>query len=205
VPAASPEDAEAEARRLRAAGAAPLVVLEAEVRAPPLVCLEGELRGEELVLRTSEGAATLARGAALLVVRGAITREYQPTPRPRRLATARLAEGFRVHVHRRAEARTLEIDALNLETGFAASGSVRLEIDAWLQTVAGDAPRDDGFARLPPVLGPAAPEPKGPLAAIGSLGAAGPGAGASKPPLVLDNLEQFRFYSGCLAALVRRR
>jgi hypothetical protein len=204
VRAAQPEGAAAEALRLRARGADPLVVPETEVRAPPLVCLAGERREQELVLRTTEGRATLAPGDTLLVVRGAITREYQATPERRRIAVARLEEGFRIHVHRRADERPLEIDALNFELGFAASGSVRLELDAWLEAVAGDAPRDDGFSRLPPVLGPAAPEPGGALAAAGSLAAARRAGSGDERVLVLDNLAQFRFYSGCLAAVRRR-
>jgi hypothetical protein len=205
VRAAAPEDAAAEAERLRARGAAPWLVPEAEVRTPPLLCLAGERRGSELTLRTTQGPATLARGDAFLVVRGAIAREYQPTVERRRIATARLEEGFRVQVHRRADPRALEIDALNLELGFAASGSARLEIEAWLEAVAGDAARDDGFARLGPVLAPATPEPPGALAAAGVLAAATRSGAGETQPVVLDNLAQFRFYSGCLAAVRRRR
>jgi len=204
VRALDPADAAAEAERLRARGAEPWLVPEAEVRTPPLLCLAGESQGAQLVLHTTEAPVRLARGDALLVVRGSITREYQTTPQRRRIATARLEEGYRVQVHRRAEPRALEIDALNFELGFALSGSVRLELDAWLDAVAGDVPRDDAFSRLGPVLGPAAPEPGGALAAAGTLAAATRG-GAGERPVVLDNLAQFRFYSGCLAAVRRRR
>jgi hypothetical protein len=178
-------------------------VPEAEVRAPPLHCLAGEPRGGALLLRTTEGPVTLARGDALLVVRGSITREYQTRAEWRRIATARPEHGFRVHVHRRDDPRPLEIDALNFELGFAATSSARLEIDARLEAVAGDAPRDDAFSRQPTVLGPAAPEPASALSAAGSL-AGGPPSGEGRP-LLLDNLAQFRFYSGCLAAVARRR
>lgn len=204
VRAAAPEDALAEAERLRAHAVEPWLVPEAEARTPPLPCLAGEPRGGELLLRTSEGPVTLARGETLLVVRGPITREYQTPAERRRIATARLEEGYRVHVHQRAEPRPLEIDALNFELGSAAGGPVRLEIDAWLEAVAGDAPSDSGFARLGAVLAPAAPEPKGALAAVGTLAAARGGARGSRL-VVLDNLAQFRFYSGCLAAVCRRR
>ena len=71
--------------------------------------------------------------------------------------------------------------------------------------MAGDAARDDGFARLGPVLAPAAPEPGGALAAAGTLAAATRSGAAETRPVVLDNLAQFRFYSGCLAAVRRRR
>jgi len=207
VRAAAEAEAEREAERLRGLGLAPLVVPEAEVRAAPLPCVAGERRGDTLLLRGPTGAAlTLARGDALVVVSGPITREYLPSLERRRIATASLAEGFLVHVHRRTEMRPLEIDALNFELGFAAAGSVRLELDAWLEAVAGEAPRDTGFARLPPVLAPAAAEPASALAAAGSLAAAARGAGReARASTVLDNVAQFRFYSGCLAAAARRR
>jgi len=205
VRAARDEDAEAEAERLRALGALPLLVPEAEVRVRPVLCLAGERQPNGLLLRTEQGAVTLVRGEAALVVSGPITREYQPTAERRRIATARLEEGFRVHVHRRDTDRPLEIDALNLELGFATNDSARLEIEAWLDALAGDATRDSGFARLPPVLGPAEPDPKGALAAAGSLAVATRGGAGESRPVVLDNVAQFRFYSGCLAAVARRR
>ena len=205
VRSATPQDAAAEAERLRARGVEPWLVPEAEVRNPPLRCLAGEPRDGALWLRTTKGPVTLARGDALLVVRGAITREYQTTADPRRITTARLEQGLRLHVHRRADERALEIDTLNFEIGFAVSGSVRLEIDAWLEAVAGDAPRDFGFRQLGPVLGLSEPEPGGALAAASALTASTRSGAGEKPPVVLDNVAHFRFYSGCLAAVARRR
>jgi hypothetical protein len=112
-----------------------------------------------------------------------------------------------VHVHRTCETRPVEIDAANFEFGTTCTRSTRLEIDAWLGEVAGGSPRDDGFRRLPPALGPAEPEPKGALAAAGSLGLASRRRkdAAEEGSLVLDNAEQFRFYSGWRAAVERRR
>ena len=202
VRAAGAGEAEAEAARLRSGGAAPFVVPEAEVRAAPVPCLAGERRGDVLVLRAGSASVTFPGPDALIVVRGTIAREYQSRDATRRIATARPAEGRRLHLHRRHDPRPLEIDALNFEVGFAASGSAQLEIDAWIEAVAGGVPRDDGFARLPPALAPALPEPGGALAAFGSLAAA---RGEAEGRLVLDNLAQFRFYSGCLAAVTRRR
>jgi hypothetical protein len=205
VRALEPDAAEAEAERLRAQGAAAWLVPEAEVRQPPLVCFAGERQGAALVLRTAHAPVTLERGDALLVVRGRVAREYQATAELRRITIASLEEGYRVQIHRRAETPALEIDALNFELGAAQSGSVRLEIDAWLDAVAGDAPRDDAFSRLGPVLGPEAPEKGGgALAAAGSLAAATRSGGGERGRLVLDNVAQFRFYSGCLAAVRRR-
>jgi hypothetical protein len=198
--------ARAEAGRLGASGLAVLLVPEADARVRPLRAVGGE-RGEGvLALRTEEGALTLRRGGVGLVVRGAITREYQPSSRRRRVDTARLEPGYRVHLHRRHEPRAVEIDAFAFEFGFAVTGSARLELDAWLQEVAPDATVDDGFRRLPPALGPAGAEPRGALAA-GSLGlATGVRRGGRDETLVvLDNVEQFRFYSGWRAAVERRR
>ena len=148
---------------------------------------------------------TLARGDALLIVQGAITREYQTPVERRRIATARPEEGYRVQVHRHADTRALEIDALNFELGFTASGLGPARDRRLADAVAGDATRDSGFARLAPVLGPSVPDPGGALAAAGTLAAAARGGAGESPPVVLDNLAQFRFYSGCLAAVYRRR
>lgn len=206
VRAVDPDEADAEAERLRARGAAPWLVPEAEVRTPPLVCFGGERQGAALVLRTAHAPVTLTRGDALLVVRGRVAREYQTAVEVRRIAIARLEEGYRVQVHRRREPVALEIDTLNFELRDALRASVRLEIDAWLEEVTGDAPRDDAFSRLGPVLGPEAPERRGgALAAAGSLAEASRGGGSEKGRVVLDNVAQFRFYSGCLAAVRRRR
>jgi hypothetical protein len=199
--------AEAEAERLRASGLAVFLAPEAEARVRPLRAVGGE-RGEEvLTLRTEEGPLTLRRGGVELVVRGAITREYQPSSRRRRVDTARLEPGYRVHLHRRHEPRAVELDAFAFEFGFAVTGSARLELDAWVGEIAPDATVDDGFRRLPPALGPAGAEPRGALAAADSLALATRGrrGGGDETPIVLDNVEQFRFYSGWRAAVERRR
>ncbi len=202
VRAAAQAQAEAEAERLRECGVAPWLVPEAEVRAAPIACLSGESRGGELLLRTASGSVTFPGPDALLVVRGTIAREYQTSDERRRIASARLADGYRLHLHRRGDTQPLEIDALNFEVGFAPSGSAQLEVDRWIADVASHVPLDSGFSRLPPALAPAAPEKGGALAVAGSLAAARADA---EGRLVLDNLAQFRFYSGCLAAVARRR
>jgi len=199
--------ARAEAGRLRASGLVVYLVPEAEARVRPLRAVGGE-RGEGvLALRTEGGAVTLRRGALGLVVRGTITREYQPSSRRRRVDTARLEPGYRVHLYRSHEPRAVEIDAFAFEFGFAVTGSGRLEIDAWVREIAPDTTIDDGFRRLPPALGPAEAEPKGAFAAAGSLGLATRArrGGRDETPVVLDNVEQFRFYSGWRAAVERRR
>jgi hypothetical protein len=205
--ALDPPAALVEAERIGALGIRAFVVPEAEARVRPLRCLGGHRSDGVLTLRTEEGPLTVRPGDVLLVVRGPVVREYLPSLRRRRVDTARLDEGYRVHLHRRTTTRPVEIDAANFEFGLAVTGSARLEVDSWVEVVAGGAPSDDGFRRLPPALGPAAPEPKGKLSAASSLGlsARGRGRGGDEGPVVLDNAEQFRFYSGWRAAVERRR
>jgi hypothetical protein len=200
------ERARAEAERLAVRGVAALLLPEAEARVRPLRALGGARAAGSLALRTEEGPVGVRRGDVLLVVRGPIVREYQPSARRRRVDTARLDEGYRVHLHRRSEPRPVEIDMAVFERGSSASGSARLEIDDWAEEVRGGAPCDDGFRRLPPALGPAEEEPKGALAAASSLGRAARGqeGGREDEPVVLDNAAQFRFYSGWRAAVQRR-
>jgi hypothetical protein len=212
-------EARAEAERLAACGVGAFAVSEVEARVRPLRCLGGERGAGALFLRTEDGPFAVRRGDVLLVVRGPIVREYQPTAKRRRIDTARLEEGYRVHLHLRARPaepsgtpaeeapRPVEIDAASFEFGFAVTGSARLEVDAWVDEVAGDAAIDEGFRRLPPALGPAEPEVRGALAAASSLGLAtrGRGSGRDDAPVVLDNAELFRLYSGWRAAVERRR
>jgi hypothetical protein len=100
----------------------------------------------------------------------------------------------------------VEIDAFAFEFGFAVTGPARFELDAWVEAIAPGATVDDGFRRLPPALGPAGPESGGALGAAGSLRlATGSGRGREEAPIVLDNVEQFRFYSGWRGAVERRR
>lgn len=198
--------AEAEAGRLAASGLVVFLLPEAEARVRPLRALGGQRDEGVLALRTGEGPVTLRRGDVRLVVRGAITREYQPASKWRRVDTARLEEGYRVHLHRSQDPRAVEIDAFAFEFGFAVTGSARLELDAWVEAVAPEATVDDAFRRLPPALGPAGPEPGGALGAAGSLRLATRSRrGGDEGPIVLDNVEQFRFYSGWRAAVERRR
>lgn len=200
--------ADAEARRLRAFGLDAVLVPETEARVRPLRALGGERREGQLTLRTEEGPVVVVRrGDLLLVVAGPITREYQTPSKRRRVETARPDEGFRVHLHRREDPRPLEIDSQSVELGFTITGSGRLEVDAWVEEVAGDAPRDDGFRRMPPALSPSEPEPTGVLAAVRSLGRGSPdsASGGDDRAVVLDNVEQFRFYSAWRAAAERRR
>jgi hypothetical protein len=204
--ACEPDAARTEATRLAGRGLRVVRVPESEARVRPRRAVGGERLGDRLVLRTEEGLVEVRRGDVLLVVRGSIVREYQPSDRRRKVSTARLEEGYRVHLHLASRGggdlpRPVECDAASFEFGFSVTGSARLELDAWVDAVAGGAARDDGFRRLPPALAPAAPEPRSALSAAGSLR----GGRDGDAPVVLDNAEQFRFYSGWRAAVERRR
>jgi hypothetical protein len=216
--ALEPPRAEAERERLLSHDVKVVLVPEDEARLPPLRVTGGGRTEHGLHLRTEEGPLDVRPSDLLLVVQGTITREYQTSLRRHRPRTARLEDGYRVHLHRLAETRPLEIDAFNFERGAAFTGSVRIEVDACVDAVSPGVPRDDEFRRLSPALGPAEQEPRGPLAAVGSLRARVEGPASRTPrnvaagadpdadrTAILDNVRQFRFYSGWRAAVERRR
>lgn len=198
---------EEEAQRLREAGLRVELLPESDARVTPLRAQGGERRRQRLELRTAEGPLTLRTADILLVVRGAITRQYQSEYRRRRVGVASLEEGFRVHFHRHSDARPVEIEATNFEFDFTATGSAHLELDTWIDSLGDEVLRDDGFKRLPPAFGVAEPETTGPLGAMESLGrqARTGDSGAKGDNVVLDNAGQFLFYSGWRAAIERRR
>ena len=70
-----------------------------------------------------------------------------------------------------------------------------------------DMPRDDGFRLLPPAFGVATAEAKSPLTAAASLRGTSRGSNANRDgeSVILDNAQQFIFYSAVRAALERRR
>jgi hypothetical protein len=200
------------AAAIAAAGVPVYEVPEAEARERPLRVTSGERRADSLVLRGEGGAIEVAAADLLLIVGGAIRRELPPRFERRKVDTARLEEGWLVHLHRARARQPLEIDAGNFAPGFALTGSARLEIAAWLSAMAPDVPRDDGFRWLPEALGPAEPDARGPMAAAASLrgssGARRPerrADSAGEAPALLDNVAQFRFYSGWRGAAERRR
>lgn len=206
-----------EAAALRAAGLEVVLVPEDEARTPPLHALGGGPGGGGLRLRGREGDLFVSRDDLRLVVRGPIAREYQPSLRIRSLRTASLDGGYRIHLHRRADPRPVELDPGNFEFGFTVTGSSLLELLGWLGALAPRVPVDDEFRRLPPELSPAIAPTFGVMAATAGLArpdrgphdartrAAIGGSGADEPPAVLDNVAQFRFYSGWRASVERRR
>jgi hypothetical protein len=194
------EAAAAEADRLRGAGLLVVGVPEAEARVRPLLAKGGTRDGDGLSLRAEGRALRVSPGQVLLVVRGPIVREYQALPKRRRVTAARPEEGYRIHLHLRGEPRPLELDPANFEFGRApAAGSSLLELNTWVEVLSPEAPRDEGFRQEPPALSPAAP-------ADGELAArALHPPRENQTPLILENLEQFRFYSAWRAAVERRR
>jgi hypothetical protein len=192
-----------EAARLRAHGLEVLEIAEDEVRrAEPVTITRGTAETGALALDGDEGPLRLAEADLFLIVRGVITREYQSTPEARlqrRLAT--LDPGYRVHLHRRGDARPVELDpaALDFGPGGAPSGA-QLQVTSWIDRLFPGVPRDDSFRVVIPALAPAAPVAGGNAAAAAAL--ARPGR---ERRAVLDNLAQFRFHSAWRGAARRLR
>ncbi len=193
-----------EAARLRAHGLEVLEIAEDEVRrSEPVTITRGSAEAGALALDGDEGPLRVAEADLFLIVRGVITREYQSTPEARlqrRLAT--LDPGYRVHLHRRGDARPVELDpaALDFGPGGAPSGA-QLQVTSWIDRLFPAVPRDDSFRVVIPALAPAAPGAGG-NAAAAAAALARPGR---ERRAVLDNLAQFRFHSAWRGAARRRR
>jgi hypothetical protein len=200
-------EAEAEAARLSAAGLAAMVVPAAEAaeRGRPVLVHGGGPQPEALALQTAEGPVLLRGPDVFIVVRGPITREYQPGAEVRRVRTATLEGGHRLHLHRRSSPRPLEVDPLAFDFGDEPQTSLSslLTVLEWIAALAPQAPTDDGFRRLTPALGPSAGPGGGRLAAASVLDASR-GAGLRDGPQPLDNVGQFRAYSAWRAAVELR-
>jgi hypothetical protein len=200
-------EAEAEAARLGAAGLVAIVVPaeEAAERGRPVLVHGGGREPEALALLTAEGPLVLRGPDVFIVVRGPITREYQPGTEVRRVRTATLEGGHRLHLHRRSSPRPLEIDPLAFDFGEEplTSLSSLLTVLEWIAALAPEAPTDDGFRRLTPALGPSAGSGGGRLAAAAVLEASRV-AGPRDGPQPLDNVGQFRAYSAWRGAVELR-
>ncbi len=200
---ADPAPARAEAQRLGEAGLVPLLVPESEARTPPVRALAGEWTGAGLALQTQAAPLLLLPGSLRLVVTGEVVREYLPRYERRREAT-RAGQRFLVHLHRRGFSAAVEIDPAVLGVDGSLTGSGRLEVEAWIEALAGDAPRDDRFRLLAPALAAAEPDPA--QSAVAAAAALVQGRDRrGEPRQLLDNLAQFRFYSGWRGAVERRR
>jgi hypothetical protein len=199
-----PEAAEGEATRLRACGLAVHIVPEFEVRASrePMLVIGGRSGPGTLTLRTAKRERTVKTAEAQLVILGEIHREYAADVRKNQRSARPLDPGFRFHLYVRGIPLPFEVDP----EGFLFDGpsslptSSLLELRRWIDALPEGVPRDDGFRLLPPALAPAE-APSGPaiFEAVAALRAGREG------PVVLDNVSQFRFYSGWRAAIERRR
>ena len=198
-------EAEAEAERLGAAGLVAIVVPaeEAAERGRPVLVHGGGPQPEALALQTAEGPLLLRGPDVFIVVRGPIAREYQPGAEVRRVRTATLEGGHRLHLHRRSSLRPLEVDPLAFDFGEEPQTSLSslLTVLEWIADLAPAAPTDDGFRRLTPALGPSEGPGGGRLAAAAALDAA---RGLREGPQPLDNVGQFRAYSAWRAAVELR-
>jgi hypothetical protein len=197
------DEGEREAARLGDAGLAAWAIPEGEARAEPLRARGGRRTDGALRLTLAKGTLSLSSADLLLVVRGPITRERQAqAPARRLLPAAAPAPGYRVHLWRREEPRPVELDPDAFDFGLAGPVSSQLQLLEWIEALRGSAPLDDEFRREPPVLSPA-------TAAEGAeallRGARARSRKKEEEPVILDNLEQFRFFSGWRAAVERQR
>jgi hypothetical protein len=202
---AHPEAAAQEAGRLRAAGLSVEVVPELEAReaARPWMVLGGRRQGLALALRGEDGSAREVQAAALLlIVRGPIARALEGAQTLKRVRVAGPAEGQRVHLHLLGGERPLELDPEAFEMD-AGAGVATALLSAWLRELAGVVPVDEAFAHHAPALAPATAATVGAAAAAQALAEARKRKGDQG--LLLDNVAQFRFYSGWRAAVERRR
>jgi hypothetical protein len=196
------EDAAREAAQLARAGLRVLALPEAEVRAAarPLRVAGGFWASDGLTLRTEAGPASASAEGLLLVVRGPIAREYLTPARARRVRTATLDPGYRFHLHRKDEPRPLELDPAAFDFGLpSVSEPSLLLLSSWVEKLAKGVPVDDRFRREHPALAPASAEAGG----IGAVLGAAPRRKEDEAQ-VLDNVEQFRFYSAWRACASRR-
>jgi hypothetical protein len=194
--------ARAEAARLRAGGIGVLEIAEEEVRGTaPVLAAGGGLEPEALALVTDDGRLRLASGDVILIVRGTIAREYPVSAEVRRVRLSSLEPGYRVHLHRRATGRPVEIDPADFEFASGpAVGGAQLQIASWLDRLFPGVSRDESFRLVIPALAPAPPPAGGPGATAAAL--ARPGR---ERRAVLDNVAQFRFHSAWRAAAFRLR
>jgi hypothetical protein len=188
----------ARAERYARFGLAPLVLDEAQVRraARPWRAAVVGWKTDVLELRSNHETLRISRADLLLVVRGAIHREYQARATTRHsFRTATLEQGVHFHLHRHGEATPIELAPGELEfDGVVGTGSSLLRIGSWMQRLAEDCEVDENFRFLPPALGPFVPEAQeNALAAVTSLHSAR--EKISEQAVILDNLAQFRFYS----------
>ena len=139
------------------------------MRAAPVPCL-GRAAGGRPPAAQRAGSLTLAPDEVFLVVSGPITREHQAPDERRKFLTPGSTKASASSCTAAPPRAPLEIDALNFELGFAASGSVRLELETWLDATPERArARHRIRAAAARCSAPRSPTRGGALAAAGSL------------------------------------
>ena len=201
---ATPAEAEDEAARLRAAGLRIQCLPELDVRPAlqPSVAEGGRRTSDGVELRTDAGTVRLEPPDVMLVVAGAIHRELQSAGLRRGRLARTLEPGYRLHLHRHGDPRPIEVDpaAFAFDEPRDAYTSSWLELQGWLLRLAPPGGVDEAFRFVPPALGVAGAE--APADITRALGV--PRASRRRDaPAVLDNLAQFRFYSGWRAGALR--
>src|SRR5262249_22630349 len=197
VKLATEAEAEAWQETARAAGLRVFLVPEAQARVPPRLVQGGAFADGVFPLRLDEGRIDVGRDDLALLVRGPLVRQYQAGTKPSKIRTATLHDGYLFHLHGKPEGPGLELDPGNFGFDEPPLAGALLEMGIWVDSLG--APTDDAFRRLTPALAPAG-KTGGVLASTRALARPEGEAG-----LVLDNAEQFRFYSAWRAAVERRR
>ncbi len=192
--------ADAEAARLREAGLTVHMIPEAEVRTAetPTVVRGGDCSEDTLLLRTDNGEERMPGAHLLLLVTGEIRRERPAETKAKKKKDVALEPGLRIHVHAREAPTPFEIDPDGFAFDKVSQGSSSLTLRKWTLVLSRQVPLDDGFRFVPPALGPS------PVQEAKITDALRPGAKKRTQAPVLDNLRQFRFYSGWRAAVERR-
>jgi hypothetical protein len=196
-----PGQAAHEKEVLASAGLPVWLIPEAEARqaATPLLVRGGTLNGDQLALKTDGGAVDVGASDLLLVVRGPIVREYQRRPERSKVETATLEAGYRFHLHRHTAVAPLEVDPTEFAFGAGPTQpSSLLQLTEWVETVSRSAAQDDLFRRHAPALAPS-------LSDAGLSALSGAPRKKEEARVVLDNLAQFRAYSGWRAVAERKR
>lgn len=194
-----PDEAREELALLSSAGMRALLLPEVQARVEPSLVSGGRLEPGRLVGRFAHGRFEWPTADLLLVVKGPIRREHQAEDKNlRRIKSAAPSEGYRFHLHRVSDPRPIELDpgAFDFDAERGNVGSSLLRMNAWLDSFEKPPLVDDGFRFLPPAL-QAAQESDATARALGRA------AERKAPSVVLDNLLQFRFYSGWRGALER--
>jgi hypothetical protein len=174
------------------------------VSARPVLAAGGRRDDAGLDLLVPGGKLRLEPANVVLVVKGPITREYQTRDLKKVLGVAAPERGYRFHVHRLSDPRPVELDPEAFEFPAAAPQSSLLLLNEWIEAVARGAPLDDSFRLTPPALAPSQGEEGGGLKVAAALDRK-LGGKKDEGRVVLDNIAQFRFYSGWRGVFERQR